>query len=179
MCRQVKRQFRKPLIVPVSKRLLKSKEAFSTIEQFGEGLRYLKVRPDNDEYINKNPQQVKRLLICSGQVINDLIDRRTKLDKKDTAIIALEQIAPFPYKEFLEQVKLYPNAELVWVQEEHRNQGSWTYVKDRIKSIVRYAGMENRAYLNYVGRKASSASATGFGYIHEKELQTFLSEAFN
>lgn len=95
------------------------------------------------------------------------------------AIVALEQLAPFPYKEFVENVKAFPNAELFWVQEEHRNQGPWQYVKPRIKSILRYAGLAERANVFYIGRRASSSPATGFHHTHEKELEAFLSDAFN
>lgn len=75
------RQFRKPLIIPVSKKLLKAKEAFSTIEQFGEGLRYMKLRLETNKEVLENSQNVKKLLICSGQVINDLLARRAKLNR--------------------------------------------------------------------------------------------------
>jgi 2-oxoglutarate dehydrogenase E1 component len=98
---------------------------------------------------------------------------------KDIAIVTLEQVAPFPYKELSKHLKLFENAELFWVQEEHMNQGAWTYVKPRIKGTLYAMEQPKRAFVNYIGRRPSSASATGHIDIHEKELRTFLSQAFN
>lgn len=94
------------------------------------------------------------------------------------AIITLEQVAPFPYADFTENVKKFENAELFWVQEEHMNQGSWNYVEPRIKAAMKFAGLPKRAHVEYIGRDPSSAPATGHSDVHEKELESFLKQAF-
>jgi 2-oxoglutarate dehydrogenase E1 component len=95
------------------------------------------------------------------------------------AILALEQVAPFPYLEFVNNIKKFKNAEVFWVQEEHKNQGCWNYVESRIESVLRKVGLVEKSRVHYVGRKSSSTSATGYHDVHEKELEKFLSEAFN
>jgi len=97
---------------------------------------------------------------------------------KDVAIITLEQIAPFPYHEIYEIIKLFENAEIYWVQEEHLNQGAWNYVEPRIRALLKKIGMANKSEISYIGRKASSASSAGFHHLHEKELEQFLNSAF-
>lgn len=78
MSRQLKRQFRKPLIIPSPKKLLKFKQATSNLNEFDEGLKFLKIRSDTKQEIVKNPEAVKKLLLCSGQVYYDLIMQREK-----------------------------------------------------------------------------------------------------
>lgn len=94
------------------------------------------------------------------------------------AIIAVEQIAPFPYYDFVDAIKPFENAKLLWVQEEHMNQGAWNYVHPRIQSVMKYVGQEKRGYIDYVGRAPSSAPATGIHSVHERELEAFLTKAF-
>ncbi len=90
--------------------------------------------------------------------------------------MTVEQVAPFPYHEFIKNVKQFENAELFWVQEEHMNQGFWNYVKPRIESAMKFDGQLKRAHVEYIGRGPSGASATGHHDVHEKELQAFLKE---
>ncbi len=90
----------------------------------------------------------------------------------------MEQIAPFPYQEVLVNLKQYENAKIFWVQEEHLNLGSWSYVEPRLRTLLKKVGMNNRADITYVGRKASAA-ATGYLFLHEKELEQFLTAAFD
>lgn len=94
------------------------------------------------------------------------------------AIITLEQIAPFPYNEVLENIKFYSNAEIFWVQEEHLNQGCWAYVEPRLRNLLRKTGMSNRSEITYIGRNVCAASSAGYLHLHEKELEQFLTEAF-
>ena len=121
--RQMLRPFRKPLIVVAPKKLLKLREAGSDIEEFHEGKCFLRISPENNTTIV--PSKVRKVLFCSGQVYYDLIAEREKLQKTDIAIIRLEQLAPFPFKNMLEEIKRYPNAEFTWCQEEHKNAGGW------------------------------------------------------
>jgi 2-oxoglutarate dehydrogenase E1 component len=175
--RQLKRNFRKPLIVSSPKKLLRFVQAGSSIEDFNEGLGYTKVRLESLESVKKNAQNVKKVLICSGQVYYDLIAERQKLKSEDVAIITLEQIAPFPYKELYEAIKPYSNAQITWTQEEHMNQGCWGYVEPRINNLLKKGGIKSNR-VSYVGRNPSSASATGHQLTHDKELHSLLKDAF-
>ena len=174
--RQLKRNFRKPLIVPSPKKLLRYAQAGSNLEQFDEGLGYTKVRSETLDTINKNAQNIKKILVCSGQVYYDLINERAKNKINDVAIITVEQIAPFPYKDFYDAIKNFSNAEIVWTQEEHMNQGCWSYVEPRINNLLSVNKFKNHI-VTFVGRNPSSASATGHHNTHEKELQNLLKEA--
>jgi 2-oxoglutarate dehydrogenase E1 component len=118
--RQLRRPFRKPLVVAAPKKLLKSKDAHSNIEDFGEGLRFRRVIQDT----NKNlvaPEQVKKVIFCSGQVYFDLDAARTKSGRNDVAIVRVEQLCPFPFRSVTPEIKKFKNAEVVWCQEEPQN----------------------------------------------------------
>jgi len=117
--------FRKPLIVVAPKKLLKFKGAASSLDEFGDNTRFLPLIGDKG---NLNASQVKKVILCSGQVYYDLEAERAKLGKKDTAILRVESLCPFPFKEIIKELKQYNGAtEVVWAQEEPKNAGSWTY----------------------------------------------------
>jgi 2-oxoglutarate dehydrogenase E1 component len=161
----------------MSKKLLKFKHANSNIEDFMEGTKFIKVRNENNEIILNNKDNVKMILICSGQVYYDLIHHRESLKRTDVAIIAVEQIGPFPYIEFLESIKSFPNAKLIWVQEEHVNQGPWEYVRSRINNLLKIVKRDGE--LSYAGRLSSCTPSTGFHEIFEQEHKQLLKDAFN
>ncbi len=96
---------------------------------------------------------------------------------QDIAIVALEQVAPFPYIDLYNKIRHFKNANLFWAQEEHKNQGPWNYVEPRIESLLHKIGHKNNR-VQYIGRKSSSTSATGYHDVHDKELAKFLREAF-
>jgi 2-oxoglutarate dehydrogenase E1 component len=175
--RQLKREFRKPLILAMSKKLLKFKLANSNIEDFINGTKFVKVRNEFNERIINNKKNVKMILVCSGQIYYDLILHRQELKREDVAIIAVEQIGPFPYLEFLDSIQNFPNARITWVQEEHVNQGAWEYVRSRINNLLKIVNRGGE--LSYVGRLASCAPSTGFHDIFEKEHKKLLHDAFN
>ena len=115
--------------------------------------------------------------MCSGKVYYDLAEHRDATGAHDVAISRIEQIAPFPFDRVATEVKKFPNAQLVWVQEEPRNQGAWSYVAPRIETATRVInGKEARP--EYAGRRAEAAPAAGSAKIHEAELHKFLVEAF-
>jgi len=171
--RQMKRKFRKPLIIPAPKKLLRLKAACSNLDEFAEGLFFQKVRQDPEAL--KNAKGIKKVLVCTGQVYHDLIAERAKLKRNDVAIITVEQIAPFPYQDVHEAIKPFNNAHFVWVQEEHMNQGSWDYVEPRINNLLKFT---NKGPVKYVGRHPSSSPAAGHQDSHDHELAKFLKEAF-
>lgn len=172
--KQLLKNFRKPLVVMVSKKLLRSKMASSPFEEFLEPNKFQKLI--NDFLVDK--QKVKKIVFCSGQVYFNVLERREELKlTKEVAIIRLEQIAPFPYVECAEIIKEYnKNAEVLWLQEEAYNYGPFTYVNPRINIILEENGFKK---ISYRGRKIQTTTSTGFPNVHKKEIEKFLKETFN
>ena len=136
--RQVHRDFRKPLVVATPKSLLRHASAVSSLADMAENSRFQRVIPDASapgELVS--PKKVRRLLLCSGKVYYDLAKHRAEHKVHDVAIVRVEQLAPFPFDLVAEAVKSYPNAEVMWVQEEPRNMGGWAYVAPRIQTATR------------------------------------------
>ncbi|XP_035906132.1 2-oxoglutarate dehydrogenase, mitochondrial isoform X2 [Anopheles stephensi] len=133
--RQIALPFRKPLIVLTPKSLLRHPECRSNFSEMTEGTDFQRLIPD--ALTAENPNQVKRVIFCTGRVYYDLLKARRdrKLDN-DIAISRIEQISPFPYDLVKAECAKYPNAELVWAQEEHKNQGCWTYVQPRFDTAI-------------------------------------------
>lgn len=163
--RQVKRNFRRPLIVMSPKSLLRHPLCLSDLEELtGGGFR--EVLPDPDP-----PQKVRRLAICSGKVFYDLLERRREMEKSRTAIVRLEQFYPFPSRALEDALEGYSKAEsVVWVQEEPQNRGGWTFIEPRLRVLL---GRQ----VGYVGRPASASPATGSLSVHKKEQQQLVEEA--
>jgi len=121
---QIRRPFRKPLVVMAPKKLLKYRGANSDIEDFAQGLRFKRVLGD----VNKNivaPEKVRRVILCSGQVFYDLWDAQQAQGHHDVAIVRVEQMSPFPFRSVNEETMKYKNAEIIWAQEEPKNAGGW------------------------------------------------------
>ena len=173
--RQQRRPFRKPLIVVAPKKLLKLKAACSDIDQFKEGYRFKRVLPDDKQDLAPG-SQVKRVIVCSGQVYYDLESERTKRNIKDIAIVRLEEISPFPFRSVEEEIKKYANAEVMWVQEEPKNQGAYSFVEPRFRNLLKKM-QHKQTKLPYAGRPISASTATGYGVAHKQELQSFLNIA--
>ncbi|CAG9314202.1 unnamed protein product [Blepharisma stoltei] len=169
--RQVVNVYRKPLIVMTSKKLLRYKGANSNLNEFSEDFPKI-VYDDNPSEIDA-PENIKKVILCTGQVYYDLVSERSKRNIKDIAIIRLEQLAPFPFDEIREINEKYHEAELQWVQEEPLNYGAWSYVSPRILTIL---GL-NSTDLSVVSRKPSGAVATGYHYIHVQEVKDLLDKA--
>ncbi|KAK9299313.1 hypothetical protein QLX08_007660 [Tetragonisca angustula] len=134
--RQIALPFRKPLILMTPKSLLRHPEAKSSFDLMLENTEFLRVIPE-EGVASQNPSNVKRLLFCSGKVYYDLKKARAerKLDDK-IAIARVEQISPFPYDLVKKEAAKYANAELVWAQEEPKNQGGWTYIQPRFHTAL-------------------------------------------
>jgi len=174
--RQLHREFRKPMVVFNPKSLLRLKEASSSFADMGPGTSFRKVIAD--EHI-KDAKAVKRVLFCSGKVYYDLAKRRAEGKLSNVAIARVEQLTPFPFHEVAEQIKAYPSAEVVWVQEEPMNMGAYNYVKDRFAAAARQLCNKGDNFkLRYIGRNPSASTAAGHLYSHRKELEAFLKEAF-
>ena len=116
---------------------------------------------------------VKRVVLCSGKVYYDLIEARKKTEKRDVAVVRLEQFYPFPLQSIREMLARYPNAsELAWAQEEPQNMGGWTFVQERLENLL-----SNCRRPRYIGRTASASPATGSYSIHQKEQAELVNEA--
>ncbi|MBI4123678.1 MAG: 2-oxoglutarate dehydrogenase E1 component, partial [Betaproteobacteria bacterium] len=132
--RQMLRPFRKPLVVLTPKSLLRKKEASSSIQDLANGA-FQSVIPDTGTVDEKG---VKRIIACCGKVYYDLALKRTELQKADTAIIRIEQLYPFPHKQFAAELKRYPGAaEVLWCQEEPQNQGAWYQTAHYLRENMR------------------------------------------
>jgi 2-oxoglutarate dehydrogenase E1 component len=124
-----------------------------------------------------DPAQIRRVLFCSGKVFYHLYHARAALGIRDVTIIRIEQIAPFPYDLVGPAIAKYPHAELVWVQEEPKNQGAWAYVKPRFDTTLREERID-RAPIRFVGRKPSSSPASGGYSVHTAEQRDVVDRAF-
>ena len=163
--RQMRRPFRKPLIVASPKKLLKNKEATSNLEDFGEGLRFRRVIYDANPNLVA-PEKVRKVLLCSGQVNLDLqtareAARKNASDgKSDIVIMRVEQLCPFPFSSLIPELQRFKNAEVTWVQEEPKNQGPYYFVKPRLENILRH--LKRPANVSYAGRDPSASTSTGY-----------------
>ncbi|XP_053689506.1 2-oxoglutarate dehydrogenase complex component E1-like isoform X4 [Sabethes cyaneus] len=136
MRRQIALPFRKPLILLTPKSLLRHPEAKSPFSEMVDGTEFQRIIPDASA-ASQNPSKVKKLIFCSGRVYYDILKaRRERQLESEIAISRLEQISPFPYDLIKAECAKYPNAELVWAQEEHKNQGYWTYVEPRFDTAI-------------------------------------------
>jgi 2-oxoglutarate dehydrogenase E1 component len=168
--RQMLRPFRKPLVVFTPKSLLRKKEAASPIAELANGS-FQTVIPEVQALEAK---EVKRIIACSGKVYYDLISRRSELRRSDVALIRIEQLYPFPHKQFEAEIKRYPNAtEVVWCQEEPQNQGAWYQSGHYLRQSMRE---EQKLY--YAGRPASAAPAGGYMARHNERQRALVEQAF-
>uniref|UniRef100_A0A2K5HBE2 2-oxoglutarate dehydrogenase complex component E1 n=1 Tax=Colobus angolensis palliatus TaxID=336983 RepID=A0A2K5HBE2_COLAP len=162
------------LIIFTPKSLLRHPEARSSFDEMLPGTHFQRVIPE-DGPAAQNPENVKRLLFCTGKVYYDLTRERKARDMVgQVAITRIEQLSPFPFDLLLKEVQKYPNAELAWCQEEHKNQGYYDYVKPRLRTTISRAKP-----VWYAGRDPAAAPATGNKKTHLTELQRLLDTAFD
>lgn len=177
--RQIHRDYRKPLIVASPKKLLKSKLASCSIDEFGPGLKFKRTIDERDTELISDPSKVKKIIFCSGQIYYDLEKERATRKDKETAIISVEQLFPLPYDHFKRHFETYPNAaDIVWCQEEPKNFGAYSYILPRMKSLFRKLDIEDKMTIKYVGRRPNSSPATGFAKVHARQLSDILRGAF-
>ncbi|WP_426027012.1 2-oxoglutarate dehydrogenase E1 component [Brevundimonas sp. TWP2-3-4b2] len=182
--RQMHRPFRKPLIIMTPKSLLRHKKAVSTIADMAEGSSFHRVlhddaqtRPDVAGVSIKADKDIRRVVLCSGKVYYDLLDRRERDQADDVYLMRLEQFYPWPMKSLLTELARFPNAELVWCQEEPKNMGGWTFVDPWLELTLDKLSVKSKR-ARYVGRPASASTAAGLMSRHLKELDAFLTDAF-
>ncbi len=164
--RQMHRDFRKPLIVMTPKSLLRHKKCVSNINEFTTKSTFHRVL--NDDAYNKNSgliklkekEEIKKVVMCSGKIYYDLLEAREKLKNSNVVFIRIEQLYPFPAKTLANLLKKHEKAEFIWCQEEPKNMGAWNTMRnyiDRTLEIIHFT----KDKVKYVGRKASSSTATG------------------
>ncbi|MCM2344531.1 MAG: 2-oxoglutarate dehydrogenase E1 component [Alphaproteobacteria bacterium] len=176
--RQMVRDFRKPLVIMTPKSLLRHKLAVSAMDMFtGDSTFHRILWDDSREKLAKG-KDVKRVVLCSGKVYYDLYEEREKRGLKDVVILRLEQLYPFPDKALADELKAYPNADVVWCQEEPRNQGYWAFVHERIEDVL--VGLKHKAARpRYVGRVDAAAPATGLLKRHQEEQAKLVGDALS
>jgi 2-oxoglutarate dehydrogenase E1 component len=159
---------RRPLVVFTPKSMLRLKAASSNVEDFTNG----SFQPVIDDQRGLNRNEVTRVLLCSGKVYWDLLAEAEKRGDRTTAIIRVEQLYPTPVDEIKSAYAQYPNAELVWVQDEPANQGPWTYIG---LFLPKY--MDGKV-AKLVSRPASASPATGSSKAHAAEQADLIQRAF-
>ncbi|HZM36849.1 MAG TPA: 2-oxoglutarate dehydrogenase E1 component [Burkholderiales bacterium] len=167
--RQMLRPFRKPLVVLTPKSLLRKKEAASAIGELANGA-FQTVIPDTTTVEEKG---VKRLIACCGKVYYDLATKRIEMQRSDVAIIRVEQLYPFPHKQFAAEIRRYANAtEVVWCQEEPQNQGAWYQSAHYFRE-----NMRDDQKLYYAGRPPSASPAGGYVARHNQRQKALVEQA--
>ena len=172
--RQMLRKFRKPLVIMTPKSLLRHKAAVSTIDEFTGDSHFMRILSDPNAPADKD---VKRLVLCSGKVFYDLAEARDQAGDKNTTIVRIEQIYPFPAEALVKRIKRMTNLEtVVWAQEEPKNNGAWFFVAPLIEECLAEAGVSPQRPL-YAGRAASAATATGLARKHTAQQAALVAEA--
>jgi len=167
--RQMLRLLRKPLIVMSPKSLLRHRLATSSLNELVDGS-FQTVIEEVDEL---DPQAVERVILCSGKVYYELLESRRARGLTDVAILRIEQLYPFPRKQFVRALQAYQNVrQIIWCQEEPQNQGAWDQLKHRF-----YALLEGDKSVYYVGRPAAAAPAGGYRHLHIEQQGTLINEA--
>ncbi len=172
--RQLHRNFRKPLIIFTPKSTLRHKSNVSNIEDYINGSTFHRIL--TDKLSVKEKRKNKRLIICSGKIYFELADHIAKNKIKNLSIIRLEQIYPFPYENFRDELKHYTDAEIIWAQEEPKNMGAWGFVKGRLESVMQEAKVKQEKIL-YVGRSPAASPAAGSLERHLSNQETIIKMA--
>ena len=165
--RQMHREFRKPLIVMTPKSLLRHKRCISNLSDFSKKSTFHRVLED-DAYskvnnlleLKKRDEKIEKVVMCSGKIYYDLLEAREKIKNDRVTFIRIEQLYPFPAKTLANILKRYNKAEFIWCQEEPKNMGAWNTVRNYIDRTLEMINLGDKS-VKYVGRNASSSTATG------------------
>jgi 2-oxoglutarate dehydrogenase E1 component len=180
--RQLLRDFRKPLIVMSPKSLLRHKKAISNLSEMGEGTTFHRTLWDDEDPFDDRKRslvadaKIKRVVLCTGKVYYDLLEERQKRGVKDVYLMRVEQIYPVPHMALVKDLQRFPNADIVWCQEEPRNNGAWTFMIEPLSDIMDEIGRDGER-VKYVGRPEAAAPATGLMSKHLAEQAKLVDEA--
>ncbi|SKA35592.1 2-oxoglutarate dehydrogenase E1 component [Consotaella salsifontis] len=179
--RQLKRDFRKPLILMTPKSLLRHKRAVSDLSEMA-GETHFKRWIRDDAETKDTPiklvadDKIRRVVLCTGKVYYDLYEAREERGIDDIYLLRVEQLYPFPARSLMHSLSRFPNAEMVWCQEEPKNMGAWTFIEPYLEWVLeRLEGASRRA--RYAGRHASASPAAGTMSKHLAELKAFVEDA--
>jgi len=182
--RQMRRDFRKPLVVMAPKSLLRHKKCVSSLEEMGPGSSFHRVLWDDAEFKPGSTvklvsdEKIKRVVICSGKVYYDLLEEREARGIDNVYLLRVEQFYPYPAHSMSAELQRFKNADMIWCQEEPKNMGAWTFMEPNIEwTLGQIKAKSKRA--RYVGRPATASTATGLMSRHKKELEEFLNEALS
>ncbi|WP_120632399.1 2-oxoglutarate dehydrogenase E1 component [Ruegeria sp. EL01] len=181
--RQLHRTFRKPLILVTPKSLLRHKLAVSTAEEFTTGSSFHRVLWDDAQHGNSDTKlakddKIKRVVMCSGKVYYDLLEERDARGIEDVYLMRIEQYYPFPAHSLINELERFKGAEIIWCQEEPKNQGAWTFIEPNIEWVLTRIGAENKRP-RYVGRATSASPATGLASQHKAQQEALVNEALS
>jgi 2-oxoglutarate dehydrogenase E1 component len=171
MRRQLARPFRKPLVIMSPKSLLRHPMAVSDLSEFETGSGFQEVIND-PEVTTKSAKKVKRVLLCSGKIYYDLMEKKMEDKRDDVAIVRVEQLYPLPTDQLSKIFKQYKNAEIKWVQEESENMGAWRYMQAKFLVYYKHIELEN------ISRRATASPATGFKKVHDEQQAEIVDKAF-
>ena len=172
--RQLKANYRKPLVVMTPKSLLRHKLAVSSLSDFGPGSAFRFVIPEIDAIAPE--EKVRRVVICTGKVYYDLLQERRDRGINDVALVRLEQLYPFPVKTLAATLAPYRNAEIVWCQEEPENMGAWHFVDRRLEKVLKeLGGQSTRPEL--ISRPNAASPATGLARVHAAQQEALVKQA--
>ena len=180
--RQMRRNFRKPLVLMTPKSLLRHKKCVSTLEEMGPGSSFHRVLWDDAEYKPGSTvklvsdAKIKRVVLCSGKVYYDLLEEREARGIDDIYLLRVEQFYPFPAHSLIKELQRFKNAEMVWCQEEPKNMGAWFFMEPNIEWTLGQIGAKHKRP-RYAGRHAAASPATGLMSRHKAELAELLEEA--
>ncbi|WP_429911818.1 2-oxoglutarate dehydrogenase E1 component [Glycocaulis sp.] len=189
--RQIHRGFRKPLVIMTPKSLLRHKRCVSDLTEFGPGSSFHRVLwDDGDQSVRKDrgefaaprakplaaDKDIRRVVLCSGKVYYDLLEARENKGLNDVYLLRVEQFYPFPAKSIIDELKRFPDADIVWCQEEPKNMGGWTFVEPYLEFCLEKVGGKSKRP-RYVGRSPSASTATGLLSRHQAQQKALVDEA--
>lgn len=181
--RQIHRRFRKPLVIMTPKSLLRHKLAKSNLVDMGPGTSFHRILTDRAEVeaglsvTLKPDSEIKRVVLCTGKVYFDLFEEREKRGIEDVQIIRVEQLYPFPYKSLIHELNRFPNADVVWCQEEPKNMGAWFFVEPAIEWCLERVDEIKASRAQYAGRDPAASPATGLMSKHLQQQAALIDEA--
>jgi 2-oxoglutarate dehydrogenase E1 component len=183
MRRQMHRSFRKPLIIMTPKSLLRHKLAVSRTEDFTTGSSFHRVLWDDAQKGSSDTslvsdKKIKRVVMCSGKVYYDLLEERDNRAINDIYLMRVEQFYPFPALSMVKELGRFKGAEIIWCQEEPKNQGAWTFIEPNIEWVLGRIGARHPRP-KYVGRPTSASPATGLASQHKAQQAALVSDALS
>lgn len=180
--RQLKRDFRKPLILMTPKSLLRHKRAVSTLAEMSGESAFHRLLWDDAQLLPNQPiklvkdSKIRRVVLCSGKVYYDLYEEREKRGINDIYLLRVEQLYPFPAKALITELSRFRNAEMTWCQEEPKNMGAWSFIDPYLEWVLAHIDAKHQR-VRYTGRPAAASPATGLMSKHLAQLQAFLEDA--